>query len=138
MKNTLHFLLFLALVSVILATGCSRQQVDQATGDRGVVHAGSDELSDAAVTARVKSALVASDRVDTSQLNVDTENRVVYLRGAVPDEAQKLEAEQIARDNGGTGITVRNELRAAAEQPVGTKIMFPSPVPFEPVPPASR
>lgn len=68
--------------------------------------------ADAAVeTLDVKMALVADDRIETDDLNVDTDHttKTVRLRGSVPTEAQKSMAEQVAQQKA-PGYRVSNEL----------------------------
>ena len=57
--------------------------------------------SDAGITTSVKSRLAADDTVKAFQVDVDTSNQVVTLRGDVETEAQKEHAVQIARDTEG-------------------------------------
>jgi hyperosmotically inducible periplasmic protein len=52
---------------------------------------------DAALTASVKSKLVADSTVPGTAINVDTKDGVVTLTGAVDSDAQKTKATQIAR-----------------------------------------
>ncbi|RPI43129.1 MAG: BON domain-containing protein [Betaproteobacteria bacterium] len=54
-------------------------------------------VDDAAVTAKVKAALLAESGVDGTKINVDTFNGRVTLKGEVPDKAQIDKAVQIAR-----------------------------------------
>jgi len=70
-----------------------------------------EKVAGAADTAGVKSALIADERVDTSNINVDTntDTNTVVLKGSVPTAAQKQLAEQIARDKA-KGYRVVNQL----------------------------
>lgn len=65
-------------------------------------------------TAQVKSALMADQTVDASNIDVDTDGsrRTVTLRGSVKTAAQKTEAERIARDKA-EGFRIVNELTIA-------------------------
>ncbi|MEZ5285797.1 MAG: BON domain-containing protein [Vicinamibacterales bacterium] len=65
-------------------------------------------------TMDVKMALMASDRVDAGDINVDTnhETKTVVLKGKVPTAEQKAAAEQIAREEA-EGYRVQNELMVA-------------------------
>jgi osmotically-inducible protein OsmY len=74
-------------------------------------------LTDGAITFRVKSALMASSKLDTSSLNVDTKDRVSHLRGAVPTADQKALAERIAKDTVGPDVRVVNELAVSPANP---------------------
>jgi len=67
-------------------------------------------ISDGSITLKVKTAMGASDRLDTGDINVDTVNRVVHLKGTVPDAAQKTLAERIAHDTVGSDVTIMSHL----------------------------
>ena len=64
----------------------------------------------------VKAALLADKSVDASHIDVDvdTDAKIVSLRGTVPTAAQKAQAERIARDKAGD-YSVRNELTVMAK-----------------------
>jgi hypothetical protein len=114
----------LALATVLC--GCSQQTQQQVenTGQAVVtdvkenaqqaVDVTKDAVADAELTASVKSALIASDKLDHSALNVDTSAKVVYLRGHVPTVDQKSLAEEIAKNTVSAGVTVQNELSVGA------------------------
>ena len=65
-------------------------------------------------TVDVKSALIADNRVDASNINVDTpsNSKTVVLKGTVPTAEQRTVAEQIARDKA-EGYTIQNLLTVA-------------------------
>jgi osmotically-inducible protein OsmY len=73
-------------------------------------------LADATLTSKVKTAMGASDRLDTSHLDVDTQNHVVYLRGSVLQADQAHLAMNIARDTVGKGVKVVNQMKVNALQ----------------------
>lgn len=63
-------------------------------------------MSDAWITAKVKSKMLASDDVDASQVKVITENGTVYLMGIIqPDEADA--AVELASDTDGVRSVVK-------------------------------
>ena len=70
-----------------------------------------DNVAGAAQTVDVKSALIADDRIDTENINVDTnaDTNTVVLKGSVPTIEQKQLAEQIDRKQAG-GYRVVNQL----------------------------
>jgi osmotically-inducible protein OsmY len=72
------------------------------------------ELTDGTVTLKVKSAMNSSDKLNTSGINVDTKDKVVTLKGSVPDASQKSLAERIAKDTVGSDIKVVNQLAVKA------------------------
>ncbi len=111
----------LAILLALSLAGCSNQEradagnkADRAVKDAGqaLKNAGST-LSDASVTGKVKSAMSVSDKLDSSDVDVDTKNKVVYIRGKVADENQRALAERIAQDTVGNDIKVVNELKVA-------------------------
>ena len=57
--------------------------------------------TDAGITTAVKSKLAADDTVKAYQVDVDTSNKVVTLRGEVETAAQKEQAVTIARNTDG-------------------------------------
>jgi hyperosmotically inducible periplasmic protein len=68
-----------------------------------------EAAGDAAVTARVKAALLQADDVKGLNINVDTVNGVVALKGTVDTQAQADRAVSIAKVAEGVK-EVRNEL----------------------------
>lgn len=72
-------------------------------------------MSDASLTLKVKTALSASDKLDSSALNVDTKDQVVYLKGTVPDAAQKAIAESLAKNTVSAGVKVVNQLQVGGD-----------------------
>lgn len=65
-------------------------------GDRTAAQRAGDAVSDATITAEVKSALAADPKLAALKIDVDTENGVVTLTGPAPDEQSKSRATQIA------------------------------------------
>ena len=66
-------------------------------------------VSDATMTARVKSKLIANSNVHAGKIDVDTRDHVVTLSGRVASSSEKALAEQIAR-NTSEVKNVRNNL----------------------------
>jgi osmotically-inducible protein OsmY len=103
----------LAAAGLALA-GCAAALVGGAAA--GGYYAGKDERSaaqiarDGAITTKVKAKLVADPTVKALEINVDTRNDVVILRGAVAQTGQRATAERLARSVAGVK-GVRNELR---------------------------
>ena len=58
-------------------------------------------ITDAWITGRVKARFIGEDLLKGSNINVDTDDRVVTLKGTVPSEAGRLRAVEIARSNEG-------------------------------------
>ena len=66
-------------------------------------------VDDAALTAKVKSALIAEPNLKSFSINVDTVAGVVTLRGTTDSQVNRQKAEQIASTVEGV-LTVKNEL----------------------------
>jgi osmotically-inducible protein OsmY len=93
--------------------GRAAESAAKSAGD-AVANAG--RAADAAVeTMDVKTALMADERVDASDINVDTDHvtKTVTLKGRVPTAAQKTIAEQIAIEKA-IGYRVNNTLVVSA------------------------
>lgn len=80
------------------------------TGERSFVQA----AEDATITATVKSKLLWSEHTDGLDINVDTNNRIVTLRGKVPTAEGKDLAGRYASNTSGVR-KVNNELAVAGD-----------------------
>lgn len=69
----------------------------------------SQKLDDASITAEVKTRILADESSRSININVDTSNGRVVLRGTAPNDSAKLRAEAIAEDVDGVKH-VSNEL----------------------------
>jgi hyperosmotically inducible periplasmic protein len=107
------FLLASTMAVVVGLSGCVAAVVGGAAA--GAYYVGKDERSadriaaDAAITADVKSRLIAEPGIRSFSINVDTNNGVVLLKGDVKSAAQRATAERLARKAKGVKA-VRNEL----------------------------
>lgn len=72
-----------------------------------------EEADNAQTTLAVKNAILSADNIDATDLNVDTEDKTVFLRGSVPNAQAKQRAESIAKNLVGTKYTIKNELTVA-------------------------
>jgi osmotically-inducible protein OsmY len=100
MKETLNKMLILILL-IGVVTGCAawRDREREGATDRG---AGSTaRTDDAALTAKVKAKLLSDERVEGTQIDVDTQNGIVFLNGVVETEEQKRKAIDLARNTEG-------------------------------------
>ncbi len=70
-------------------------------------------IDDATITASVKAKLLEDDRTDGFDINVDTMNGRVTLRGGADTSADKAAAGEIARGTDGV-VSVDNQLTVAA------------------------
>jgi hyperosmotically inducible protein len=86
------------LLALAVLAGCR-----SLTGQGGGVTA-----DDATITASVKSKLVAEKAGNLTRVDVDTNNRTVYLNGTVDSAEQKSRAEQLAWQAQGVKSVVNN------------------------------
>ena len=70
-------------------------------------------VKDSWLTAKAKMALFADDRVHGRDVNVETKQGTVYLRGKVDDASAKTAAEDITKGIDGV-VGVKNELQVVA------------------------
>jgi len=102
------------MAGAMLVSGCAAVAVGGVAA--GAYYLGKDDRSadviakDAAITAEVKSKLIAEPGIRSGQINVDTYEGVVTLRGEVGTEAQGATAERIARAVSGVKA-VKTELK---------------------------
>jgi len=66
--------------------------------------------ADAAMTPKVKQALLTASGLETKDINVETKDKTITLVGSVPDAKQKTQAETVAKGVGGTEFKVVNNL----------------------------
>ena len=67
------------------------------------------KVDDAAITTKVKAKLTTDSVKNLVKVHVDTKEGVVHLAGTVPTDADKAEAERLARNTVGVK-DVRNDL----------------------------
>src|SRR5262250_942653 len=65
-------------------------------------------VADSAITAIVKSKLAADNETGSANINVDTKGGVVTLTGVVTTQANKEQAERIARNTEGVMRVINN------------------------------
>ena len=87
------------------------RQVMPDSGDIGkkVAEAGSEAtefVSDAALTAKIKSKMGLDDHLEAGNIHVSTSNGVVTLTGTVRSSAERTRAEALARDTKGVKSVV--------------------------------
>jgi len=81
--------------------------------DKGVVKETKAAVSDSWITSKAKISLFADERVKGTQVNVDTKNGVVHLRGKVDSAEAKAAAEEVAKGLDGVK-SVKNDLQVVA------------------------
>ena len=67
-------------------------------------------VEDATMTPKVKTALLNAAGLETKDINVETANNMITLKGSVPDEKQKKQAETVAKGVAGSEYKVTNDL----------------------------
>ena len=77
-----------ALIAVLSASGCAMIQGEQSPGEF---------VDDAALTARVKAALLDNDQVEGTEINVSVYEGKVALAGFADTEAERKAAVEVAR-----------------------------------------
>ena len=106
------------LVGALLALGVSgcaswRANHMNTASDEAHAHRGlTQTASDAAITAKVKTAMAADKNVSAANIDVDTYRGVVSLKGNVKDDAERNRAIDIAKNVSGV-VDVRDELKPA-------------------------
>jgi hyperosmotically inducible periplasmic protein len=97
--------LFAALAAaMIMASGCSVMRGQQGAGDY---------VDDAALTARVKAALIDDETVKAREFNVDVYQGAVTLSGTANSNEERDKAASIARQVPGVK-SVNNSIRVAS------------------------
>src|SRR5205085_11941398 len=82
----LLLVVLLAFGYLVATRGWDNAKATASNWAQGVVYAAKETSQDATLTAKVKTALSLSRRVPAANINVDTQNDVVTLKGEVPDE----------------------------------------------------
>ena len=91
----------LAAAALLGAAGCAPTQTRESTGEY---------IDDAALTARVKSALINEPGVKSTSINVETFRGTVSLSGFVDSEAMAQKAVMAAQKVGGVR-SVKSDMR---------------------------
>ena len=101
-----------ATAAILVLGACTRDERKEVrTEVKQATNAAANVVDNAALTTKVKAALLADELVKGTQINVDSNNGVVTLSGAVDSPAHMQKAEQIAK--GVSGVTrVQNNLNA--------------------------
>ena len=99
MKNGALRALMIAMVGIAMIAGLSACSSTQ-TAD--------EQVSDSWITSKITAKYTADPEVNPFEIDVDTENGVVRLSGMVEDEAQRSEAEELARHTEGVKQVVND------------------------------
>lgn len=78
-----------------------------------------EEITDAWITATVKWFYVGEDSLKNSDIDIDTDNRVVTLKGTVPTAAGKARAVELARET--DGVSRVDDRLVVKPEPANTK-----------------
>jgi hyperosmotically inducible protein len=106
MKRKMRLSLLASVLGASLALGgCASTDTQRGTGET---------IDDAAITAKVKAALVDNDIVEAGEVNVNTYRGVVQLSGFVDSNEEKTQATQAAKSVDGVQ-EVRNDLKVQGE-----------------------
>ncbi len=68
----------------------------------------SEQIDDAAITAKIKSKLAADPQINPFNIDVDTREGIVTLSGEVKHAVARSEAEKLARDTAGVRRVINN------------------------------
>src|SRR5262245_41196690 len=89
--NKQHLMIVLGALLALASANCERRSVD-----------------DSVITAIVKSKLAVDNETSSANINVDTRSGVVTLTGVVTTQANKQQAERIARNTEGVTRVINN------------------------------
>lgn len=101
------------LLASFVAASLGFAGVAAANDHNGAERTAGQVIDDAAITASVKAKLLEDDRTEGFDINVDTKNGVVTLKGGADSLADKTIAGDIARTTDGV-VSVDNQLAVAA------------------------
>ena len=102
-------LLIVGSALALSLAACDKPADQRSSADKGPVDRTQAVASDATITAKVKSKFVADDQLKAHEINVDTKNGIVTLRGAVADPTSKERAAKVAMEVEGVS-SVDNQL----------------------------
>ncbi|MDQ3260797.1 MAG: BON domain-containing protein [Pseudomonadota bacterium] len=94
-----HLRSALLAIALVAALGACSKQGEQSTGRA---------IDDTAITAKVKSALLADDEVKGLAINVETSAGTVQLAGSAKSDAERQKAEQLAKSVEGVTAVQNN------------------------------
>ena len=108
----------LAWIGYLVATrGWDQAKEDITNSVQSAAYAAKESSQDAALTAKVKTALSLSKRIPAGDINVESDGDVVTLRGEVPSDQIRRDAEAVVRDVPGVR-EVRDHLYVVASQDI--------------------
>ncbi len=144
-RHTLRAVVVTAAAVLVLGACNRSEQKEVRTEAKQATNTASNVVDNAALTTKVKSALLADDMVKGTQINVDSNAGVVKLTGTVDTPGQVTRAVEVAK--GVSGVTrVENNLTSSPSaapglvpgtQPPGTAPAA-TPMPNTTTPPAKK
>jgi hyperosmotically inducible periplasmic protein len=118
----------LILGSAVLATGCGQQSSNETVGQKldratdnvaaktnDAANKTAEVLDDSALTAKVKTAILAEPGLRSLQIGVETHDAVVTLSGSVDSPVMKDRAKQVAANVAGVRDVVDNMVMKTAQ-----------------------
>ena len=108
-KHATRALVLGALIA-IGAAGCAHEHMSTTYAGNKQERSASQEVSDAALSARIKTAFATDDVVKAHDIKVDTMRGTVTLTGSVKSATERDKAISIARDTKGV-ISVTDHIR---------------------------
>ncbi|HEX7048466.1 MAG TPA: BON domain-containing protein [Gammaproteobacteria bacterium] len=93
------------LAALLALAGCASTESQKSTGEY---------IDDAAITAKVETALIRDDSLDAIDINIETYKGVVQLSGFVDSREDVREAEDVAREVAGV-VDVKNDLEVKGD-----------------------
>jgi len=101
MKQLKTFSAFFGVVLLTSILGCAATSTREGTGEY---------VDDSAITTKVKSAMIGSSGLKSTDIGVETFKGVVQLSGFVDSQAQMSQAVKVAEGVGGVK-SVKNDMR---------------------------
>lgn len=106
MKNLLLIFVGLALATTIAYSQNNQSKTTQSNKQSNTA---SGYVNDSAITLAVKTKLLGTKNLTSTDITVTTNNGVVELTGTVPTEAEKMTASRVAKQAAGVK-SVKNNL----------------------------
>jgi hyperosmotically inducible protein len=110
-RNRMMLLASIAAGTAVLGAGCNNTDRDRSAANQTNPPTVANSVDDAAITGKVKSALMAEPGIRSMKIDVDTKNGVVTLNGTVDTQDQKNRAMQVAQNVSGVKSVVSDNLQ---------------------------
>lgn len=113
------------LTAVLITLGLAlspfaAQAADSGTKMENAKEAVKEELSDSAITTRIKADFAKDKQVSAMKIHVDTEKGVVKLTGTAKSKDEAEKAEHIAKNTKGV-VSVKNDIKVGASAKAESK-----------------